>query len=444
MKNLNSSDIVGCNYIPASSGVSIGSEGYPFKDVHFRDSRSYERSLSHMATSLAEMDSNTLLDRSISTLSCVDSVLTYNLIAVDGEGRWNFGGTVHQTSVPSASVILTSGTDANPVVNYVYYELVGEVPTLKSATAMPSCTHICVAVFIVGAVSGTNYTIYGYNRARFEVDYHINRSIKRAIYSGPLYMNGFNPTVNASAISIAANSITPGRWMSGLFEFFSENTVASNSGFYFIKSDGSYNYSTNLADLNEYSNGTVLGSNERQNIVWGVAPCTTTSGGAVATTVKLFAVLQSEPRAVYTSDSTAKQDLYGATNYYPPDADLKLVFVPIAKTIVRPSIPAFVAYVDDIYHKDLRGGVLSGGAAASSSEGLVPYVGAVNSIVPGASGTINLGSASYPMGTVYADTINSGTLIGNFKSGTDQSSAGALAGELWVDTSDGYTVKMGV
>jgi len=32
----------------------------------------------------------------------------------------------------------------------------------------------------------------------------------------------------------------------------------------------------------------------------------------------------------------------------------------------------------------------------------------------------------------------------NLKSGTTQGGAGAAAGELWVDTDDGNTVKMGV
>jgi len=114
-----------------------------------------------------------------------------------------------------------------------------------------------------------------------------------------------------------------------------------------------------------YTDGTLMGSNERQNIVWGFVPISMTASGTLPTNVRLIAVLQSKPSTVYISATTAEQDVYEATNYYPPDASLKKTFVPVARTILRPSTPAFEQFGSTAYYKDLRGKITSGGGAAT-------------------------------------------------------------------------------
>ena len=223
----------------------------------------------------------------------------------------------------------------------------------------------------VGSVAGANYTIYGYNRARTEVDSFVKRVIGRFENSGSLYVDGSLPTVNSTSLSVAAS----GRWYQGIFEMTAANVVAS-TGYYFINGDGTYSYSTNLADMHHYGDAamTVMGANERQNIVWGIVPTTTTASGTLPTTVKLFAVLQSKPSSVYISATTAEQDVYDATNYYPPDVQLKEIFVPIARTILRPSTPVLEAFGSGSYYRDLRGKTSYGGSSSTSAPDLSGYL----------------------------------------------------------------------
>jgi hypothetical protein len=350
------------------SAVSVklytGGEIYIDGGVVYYDSRGHPNRLSHVTRHLSEMQTDTLLDKSRSTLSCTGGVLTYTLYAVYGQGTWNFNGVVYPGAVASASVTLTGGTDAAPVINWVYFYLNGNTPTLAASTTEPTVSpQIMVAEFIVGNVSGSSYTIYGYNRARTEVDSFVKRVIGRFENSGSLYVDGSLPTVNATSLSVASG----GRWYQGIFEMTAANTV-TNGGFYFINGDGTYSYSTNIADLHHYGNPamTVVGTNERVNIVWGIVPTTTTASGTLPTTVKLFAVLSNLPSSVYTSNTAAEQDVYESTNYYPPNAQLKEDFIPIARTILRPSTPAFQTFGGGSYYKDLRGKVTSGGSAPTS------------------------------------------------------------------------------
>jgi hypothetical protein len=356
-------------------------------DIYSYDSRGHLNRMGNMIRHLNEMATDTLLDKSRSTLSCAGGVLTYTLYAVYGQGTWNFNGVVYPGAVASANVTLTGGTDDVPKTNWVYFDLNGNTPRLAaSTTAEPTTTHIMVAEFIVGAVSGSSYNIYAYNRYRVETDSFVKRVIERAENSGTLYESGSLPTVtqNTPWISVASG----GKWYAGIFKHESGNTV-NGTVFYFIK-NGVYTAGTSLADLLFYTDATAVPNHGFANIVWGIVPTTTTASGTVPTTVKLVACLQTKPTVDYFSITAVRQDLYEATNYYPPDTQLKECFVPIARTIISEDAPTQLQTFDTgIYWKDLRGRVTSGGGAATGTDtsGLLDLAGTRSM-----TGSLNMGT----------------------------------------------------
>ena len=376
---------------------------YIDRNIWMYDDRGVLTSTSALYAHLSELSSNTLLDRSRSTLTCTGGVLTYTLYAMDGSGTWNFNGIVYPAAVASASIPLIAGTNLSPATNYVYFELQANVPTLVASTTEPTGLHIDIATWIVGAVSGTNYTIYGYNRNRQEIDTFISRTIERIEDSGTLYVNGMFPTVNSTALSVLGG----GKFYNGIFPMTTANNVSMANGFCYINSSGKFVQATSIASLNQYANGVVLGNNERQNIVWGIVPISTAAGGAIPVNVRLIAVLQSEPTSVYISDSTARQDVYDATNYYPPNDELKKVFVPICRTIVHPNTNTFKTFDTGLYLKDIRGKITSGGGAAASTDvsGLVPYTGAVADLTYGGA-TLRLDGSFAPASMSNASAVN--------------------------------------
>jgi hypothetical protein len=383
-------------------------------DIHHYDSRGHSNRLGHLVRHLSEMSTDVLLDKSRSELSCTGGVLTYTLYAVYGKGTWNFNGVIYPASVASAAINLTGGSDAVPKTNYVYFYLLADVPTLAvSVDSEPTGVHIRVATFIVGAVSGSSYTIYSYHRNRREVDTLVNRTINRAILAGTLYDSGALPTVNSSSISVASG----GKWLSGIFPFTADNTVTAAGGYYYINSAGQFVQSTSLADLNHYANGVAVAAADRVNIVWGIVPITTTAGGTLPVTVRLVAILQSEPTASYSSDTAARQDAYEATNYLPPNSELKKVFVPICRTIVKPNVPEFRTFDTGIYWKDLRGRVTSGGGAATGTD--------TSALVP---------KSLYDANTILIAVTNDTPVAALISGTTAQKPVSGVNGQIYLDT----------
>lgn len=343
------------------TGGQITVEG----DILYYDSRGHANRLSHMTRHFNEMSMDTLLDRSRSTLSCTGGVLTYTLYGYYGDMTLNFNGIIYVVPA-SISISLVAGNATNPKTNWVYFALDGNTPTLYTSITEPTGVTIMVAEFIVGAVSGSTYTIYGYNRYRMEVDSLVARVIHRLENSGSLYTAGGLPTVTQTTLSVASGA----QWCQGIFDMTSANDSNATS-FYYIK-NGLYYTGTTLAELLFYSDGTALGghpNHEYTNIVWGIVPTTTTASGTLPTTVKLFAVLQTSPVVKYTSIATARQDLYDAINYFPPDTQLKEMFVPIARTILYQDAPTqFQTFDTGLYLKDIRGQIMSGGGAPTSTD----------------------------------------------------------------------------
>ena len=348
-------------------------------DITSYDSRGHINKMSYFIRHTAEMWQNTLLDKSQSTLSCTGSVLTYTLTATYGKGKFDFNGVIYPDVVNSVSIALTAGTDAAPVMNYVYFQLVGNTPTLSVATGTPPTNSstspiIRVARFVVGAVSGTSYTIYAYERYRQEVDTFVNRTISRIEASGSAYDSGLLPTVTSTTLSIAVGTFYNG----GIFNMTSANAPAASGGFYWVDGLGAVHTATSIASLDHYGDGsnTAVSGNERQNIVWGIVPVTTTANGTLPTTVKLFAVLQ-QIATNYTTDPTAIQDKDEAVTLFPPNAEIAKCFVPVCRTIVHRTTPAFKPFVTGIYYKDMRGQVSTVGSTPVSVDitGLLPESG---------------------------------------------------------------------
>ena len=427
--------------------------------VSYYDDRGNADNLGGITSQLREMMNNTLSDTSLSTLTCSGGVLTYKLIAQYGKGQWVFDSILYPNSVASASVNLTGGTDAAPTVNYVYYGLISGTPTLQvSQTPLSSTgTFINVGTFVVGSVWQSSYTIYGYSRNRDEIASFPHRVIERLLADGNLYDSGFTPTITKTTLDIDGY----GKFYNGIFPMYSTGSVSAATGFYYINSAGNYVYGSSFAALGQYADGTVMGNNDRANIVWGLISTMTTGGGVNPTTFKLFALLQSNGIGTYNSFDSAAQDKYNLTNYLPPVSALKKIFIPVARTVITKgganNFANLEVWGSGLYYQDLRGKVTAGGGTATQPDlsGLVPYSGATGNVDAGAynvyaatfgaSGDISAGhqfngSGAGLTGTLTGVTGPSGVLSGVVSSSVLPSSvpfmnaAGTLPNTVTVTT----------
>jgi hypothetical protein len=341
--------------------------------VWINDTLGRVTNVNNLIQHLEDFSSNTLLDKSRGSLSCVGGVLNYTLYAIDGVGDWNFNGTIYAgpgVSVANATIILTCGTNITPKVNQIYWELVGNVPILKVSESQPTGV-IHTAEFLVGSCSGSSYTIYSYSRHRDEIDSFIKRTIDRIQSSGTLYVSGFGITTpTTKQINIGS-----GDFFTGIFEMYTNVSLNSSlEGFYIINSTGNFNSYTSFdgATFNQYQTGETITDNRYINVVWGIVPTTTTSSKTIPTIPKLVAIVQSKPATEYNSIALAEQDTYGTTNYYPTNNLVKEVFVPIARTVVlRRTGGGGTGTLQTLSNgklfRNIAGGVSSSGAASSSS-----------------------------------------------------------------------------
>jgi len=335
MSNIGETLKIDCNTTTTGADLLISDDLQVIGDVWSKDTGGQWRSLNNVQTHLAEMQIGTLLDSSRSTLTLTGSVLNFTLFADDGSGFWNINGTIYPTNgigVNNATVALLNGTDANPKTNYIHFYLNAGVPTLTTTEAYPSYDHIDVATFKVGNVNATNYTIYAYDRNRYEIDSFVKKVIERFEEQGALYVSGFSQATSTKTINVS-----PGYFFNGITEMFTNITINStNNGFYRINSTGAFLTSStyDAATFSQYQTGEAITNNRYVNVVWGIVPTTTVSGGSVATVPKLVAVIQSKPATEYNSVALAEQDLYGMANYYPSDSVIKNVFTPVARQVL--------------------------------------------------------------------------------------------------------------
>jgi hypothetical protein len=337
--------------------------------VTFVDASGQTRHLGNMAQHISEMQINTLLDKSRSTLTNTASGLNYTLIAVNGAGQWNLNGTIYPndgSSVTNASVILLNGTDISPKSNYVHFYLDGGVPALTTTEAYPSYDHIDVASFIVGKANATNSTVYVYNRNRYEIDSFVSRVLERFEASGTLYVSGFTTGSNTTNVNISTGEY----FGNNIFDFTTTNNVSVINGFYYINGSGSFIQCNSLRNITQYSDGVNFsgGVNERVNIVWGVIGINTTYGLG-PTQVRLVAVMPTYQGLgnEYKSVASAIADNYDTINYYPPNSVVKAGFVPIARTILRPGTDVNEPFATGIYHKFIAGAISSSGSSPVST-----------------------------------------------------------------------------
>lgn len=333
------------------------------KNMTFKDDLGDTHILNAMATHWDELTENTLLDKSNSVLRTNNSILKFRISTMSGKaGAFNFNGTLIPSAaynIINASINLLNGSNSTPKVNHLSFnrKASGE-PVLNTSLTQPEGTHIDVGTFVVGQVKGDTAVIYSYNRNRYELDTFVARFLDRLEHDGTLYVSGF--TINATTTTL---NITTGTFFTNLFEMTTSNSFGTGREFYFINSSGKFTKTNLLTQLFRYSDGTRAGANDRLNIVWGIVP-TNVTGQTAVTRGRLVAVLPSKGSSVYTTDAAAITDQFQTTTYFPPNDDVKAVFTPLARTIVRPSTGLFSAFDTGKYYLPLAGSVSSGGSAA--------------------------------------------------------------------------------
>lgn len=250
------------------------------------------------------------------------------------------------------SVTAVAGTNSSPAMNFITYQN-KDNPTLTRTPSQPTNDFANVARFYLGEAGN----IYGSIGGRSSVDEFIRGSYIRWFNEGPLYVSGFQPTVDATNISIGAGSMTI------LLDVHSHATTLDliGDGAFLVLNNGSFIQFNSLEDITQYSDGGVIGNNKYYNLVCGFVHNDVNGN-------RMMCIVQSTPASEYTSNIGAETDTYDSTNIFPSDSFLKNVYLPVSRMVIQKiaGTDEFQILSNGERYIDARGATSSAGAPASS------------------------------------------------------------------------------
>jgi len=206
----------------------------------------------------------------------------------------------------SARVALTNGTINSPQKNYIYIELVGEVPTLKSSTILPIGSIALVGwVSIFDIATTTTDGIFSWQRNNNSVDNGdgdgiLNYITDRLRYEGSKYITGVLPTVIIDT-GVAPDSVKVSTSVGVITQLHAQTFDPTGGDVYYIVNHPTEPFKkiTDLNEIDVIADGTPLSDNDRLGLnLMGVQ----NSNG------ELEKILVNLPEGAYTTDATAIND----------------------------------------------------------------------------------------------------------------------------------------
>lgn len=353
--------------VPTVTDTSyLGSSTNRFIDGYFIDANDENFQARDMNIEIRRLNvSNNNLREGASVLAyttsyaTVASVLTYTITDSSGTGVIGFhldGKTiVHVGSTLSVDITSFAGTDASPKdVHISAINNGADVPILAASNTHSAVMHSDVALLKIGSVSVSSSTIYSEVAGGIIPDDILFNLSHRVYHQGSIYVDGCGITSTGSDVTIDAGTV-----MQILLERAGAQQQVSVDGLFSISSAGIYSTQTTFAFAN-YSNGTAIGGTKYFNIVLGIL---------VNGETKIMALVQAEPTVEYNSLLAAKNDQYGTLVTYPSDPNLKKLFVPVCRLIIRAGVIQDLGGA--VYHIDLRG--INLGAGSSSAGGVTDH-----------------------------------------------------------------------
>lgn len=335
----------------------IGTTSKKIQDAIFVDENGttfYTRGLARSQRALRQNSS--LIPYTLSS-SVSTSIWTVTVTDASGIGflAFNVGGTVYAHSGPTLSVNATSlaGTDSVPKDVYIYVTYSGGL-VLNASNTRPDGVidnHVDIAYYKAGTVGVSSVTTYSKFEEATAQDELIHQIYNRFFDQGAIYISGMGITATSSDVTIASGKIKV-----ILDQVDTTATQVTVNGLFYVQSGGTYATLTDFSFAN-YGDGGAIASNKYFNVILGIV---NNNGSS-----RIMAIVQNEPSTEYTSASTAKSDVGNNTVYFPTDAVLKKLFVPVARIILQKTGTGVLQQIDGVnYYLDIRGQQFGSGSSS--------------------------------------------------------------------------------
>lgn len=270
---------------------------------------------------------------------------------------------------------LFNGTNETPVLNKVYVQYSGGIPTWFVTLSDPVGSHAMLSRVLVGEINENPYASALQEDGSAGFVKRVQRTNRKR---GLLYESGLDYNLSENEIVIGEAN-----YINGIYDEFINNVMNSSEGFYLVESNGNYRWINSFSEIVNYSDGNSIGTNKNYNIVFGVTPYDGKGN--------IYAVVQSKPNVEYNTILEAYADNDNTLKVYPSEEFLKIFFLPAVRVIVNSQSNELQTLPNGLYGEDYRGGVAGG---VSSGGGLteadpvwsaekvnyVPYTGATSDV----------------------------------------------------------------
>lgn len=341
---------IDCNTTTSGADLLVGDDSQFFGDVWIKDTDGQWHFLTRELQLSDELHENILFNRVNARIVGTDLVITS---IIDETLVVNINSTETILDVNSDSITLSTGTNATPTFNYVTYQN-PDNPTLTIDGLEPSVAHADVAKIYVG--DSVN-EIYMFDTHVAHNDEFINLVYERFDDAGAVYISGLDIGANATHFNITSGSVKI-----RLDEVtYTNNVDSASQNFFSINSSGNFIVGTPTDGFVQYSTGETVSNNKFFNIVVGVVPIN-------QTTMRMMVIVQAKPSTEYGSLPGAEADIFSATNFFPNNKNLKKVFVPVFRAIIKevPGDNEFQVLNNGLRFFDIRGQLTSSSGAPSS------------------------------------------------------------------------------
>lgn len=247
------------------------------------------------------------------------SLVTDNLTITEFEGDTlivNIGEVNYDLNKSTDTILLTSGTNASPQLNHIYYNSAPNPVLTYSGTQLDDKANV-----FRGMIGANGYDLGSVNdNAK---TYEFNRGVYGRFFdNGVIYLSGFDQTANTTSINFTTGSIKL------LLDKETITKSHSTADYNHILNDGTYEQHTNLDGLEEYSSGESIGNNKYFNVVCGIAHTQDGLG-------QLYCLTQNKPVTEYTKVIDAEVDGDNTQEFFPNDDFIKKIYTPLVRFVAK-------------------------------------------------------------------------------------------------------------
>jgi len=341
LSNIGEEQLIDFNTAASGADLYIGDDLQVGGDVYIKDRENEYHFLTRELSNQDAIRNKLLLGDYIANASGTTYQLRHEF-GLNIEVLMNRTRTIK--TVSSETATLVAGNNNTPQWNYLCYET-PSTPTLvrQGVDCDRDAEEIPVGSFLIGDTGN----FYLYNPVVYTGTNAFFKMINWRESDGATYKSGFTPTAETAGDWAA---FATGKYFYTFEEISIDNVINSTTdGYFWVRSNGTYEESTDFDDIDEYNDGGSLPTNAFFIVTLGVVRSGENAG-------RMVAIPMNQPNDAY-NQAEGREDRDGVIQFTTNDAELNEHILIIGKILVDTDNGNLISWsaASNIYIRSLIG-----------------------------------------------------------------------------------------